>query len=52
MPVAILVTGIASAAAAVAYAGMKKIEKSAQARRENERLSERLNSIALKPASD
>lgn len=52
VPVAILVTGIASTAAAVAYVGKKKIEKWAQARRESERLSERLDSIALKPASE
>ncbi len=47
MEAAILATGIATAAAAV-YAGMKRFSKFAQEQREQDRLTERLDSIAVR----
>ena len=50
MEVAVLATGIA-AAAAVVYAGAKKLVRSAQEQRDQDRVTERLDSIAVRSAA-
>ena len=51
MPVPMLATGIATAAAVVVYAGWKRFVKSAQEQRAQDRVTERLDSIAVRPAA-